>query len=124
MHPLFGSADPHQYPGSNQGYQQQQANYGGQQFAPMPTDAQQSPPTGFYAPPEQHHEIVNQSINYQNFQNIPTQQQPQGPRQTMSPPVVEPPKQKLPLPEEFIYMQTVLEELKTQCISAAGNPVS
>lgn len=33
------------------------------------------------------------------------------------------PKEKPPLPEEYIYMQTVLEELKTQCINAATDPV-
>lgn len=35
----------------------------------------------------------------------------------------EPPKPKAPLPEEFIYLQTVLEELRTQCIQTATNPV-
>lgn len=143
MHPLFGSADPNLYPGSSQLYQQQQPNYGGQQFAPMPVEAQQmppsglysppsghySPPSGQYSPPEQHQAATaNPTINYQNFQTFTAQQhqqqQQQMSRQTMSPPAPEPPKQKPPLPEEFIYLQTVLEELKTQCINAAGNPVS
>lgn len=101
----------------------QQQSYGGQQFAPMPSQAPppvQAAPTGFYQPQQQPQQA---QVNYQNFQNFSGQQQPQ---QTMSPPpaVQEPPKKKLPLPEEFIYMQTVLEELKTQCITAAGNPVS
>lgn len=131
MHPLFGAAE--QYPGSDQMYQQQ--NYGGQQFAPMPTQVpppmnQATPaPTGFYQPQQQQPEQQQQQVNYQNFQTFPVQQQQQmqmQPQQAMSPPppVQSPPKQKLPLPEEFIYLQTVLEELKTQCIKAASNPVS
>lgn len=30
---------------------------------------------------------------------------------------------KVPIPEEHIHMQTVLDELKTKCASAAHNPV-
>lgn len=112
-------------------YQQQPA-YGGQQFAPVqgqiPTPVNNAmPQTGFYQPPQQQSNFQQPvaQVNYQNFQsNFNGNQQPQ---QTMSPPpparVQSPPKQKLPIPEEFIYMQTVLEELKTQCIAAAGNPV-
>jgi protein transport protein SEC31 len=124
MHPLFGAAEPQQqYPSNDQMYQQQP--YGGQQFAPVqqipPPGMSPSASTGFYQP-QQQQPIQQAQVNYQNFQNFSGQQQPQ---QTMSPPPVQqPPKQKLPLPEEFIYMQTVLEELKTQCIAAAGNPVS
>jgi protein transport protein SEC31 len=126
MHPLFGAAEPQQqYPSNDQMYQQQPYG-GGQQYAPIqqvpPPGMSPSAPTGFYQP-QQQQPIQQAQVNYQNFQNFSGQQQPQ---QTMSPPppVHEPPKQKLPLPEEFIYMQTVLEELKTQCIAAAGNPVS
>lgn len=36
----------------------------------------------------------------------------------------EPVKEKPPLPEEYIYLQTVLEELKKQCLSATNDPVS
>ncbi|XP_058054599.1 protein transport protein Sec31A [Anopheles bellator] len=83
-------------------------------------------------------------IHYQNFQQNPMgggyQQQgapPTGgvyyPGQTQSdafqappqaaPPVVpEPPKAKAPLPEQYVFMQTVFEELKRQCVEAAGNP--
>lgn len=35
----------------------------------------------------------------------------------------EPPKEKPPLPEEYIYLQTVLEELKNQCLAATNDPV-
>ncbi|CRL00243.1 CLUMA_CG013516, isoform A [Clunio marinus] len=130
-HPIFGVAEPQQqYPGSDQMYQQQ-ANYGGQQFAPVPTQIpppmsgqQQQQQTNFYQQPQQQQQqpLAQQQVNFQNFQTFPGQQQPQ---QTMSPPpqpTQQPPKQKLPLPEEFIYLQTVLDELKSQCINAAGNP--
>ncbi|KNC30942.1 hypothetical protein FF38_04464 [Lucilia cuprina] len=61
------------------------------------------------------------------WQNQPTQPgmmggyqeqatQPQTHRQP------EPPKEKPPLPEEYIYLQTVLEELKTNCLNAANDP--
>lgn len=132
MHPLFGSAEQQQFSANDQMYQQQPA-YGGQQFAPVqgqvpPPTNNAMPQTGFYQPPQQPSSFQQPvaQVNYQNFQqNFNGQQQPQ---QTMSPPppvrVQSPPKQKLPIPEEFIYMQTVLEELKTQCIAAALNPVS
>ncbi|XP_058828807.1 protein transport protein Sec31A isoform X2 [Topomyia yanbarensis] len=78
------------------------------------------------------------AVNYQNFQqNLPYQQQPfqqQAPQSTNTnvnfmqkpasdvPTIPEPPKQKPPIPEEYVYLQTVFEELKKQCIAAAGNP--
>ncbi|XP_075169398.1 COPII coat complex component secretory 31 isoform X2 [Haematobia irritans] len=48
----------------------------------------------------------------------PSQQQQQQQPQRQS----EPPKQKPPLPEEYIYLQTVLEELKTNCLNATNDP--
>lgn len=36
----------------------------------------------------------------------------------------EPPKAKAPIPEEYVYLQTVFNELKTQCSNTATNPVS
>ncbi|KMY92359.1 protein transport protein Sec31A isoform X2 [Drosophila simulans] len=33
-----------------------------------------------------------------------------------------PPKEKPPLPEEYIYLQTVLEELKNRCLGATNDP--
>lgn len=133
MHPLFGTAEQQQFSAYDQPNFQQ--NYGGQQFAPVQTQGPppQSATPGIYQPQQQMHpqqqmqqQQVPQQVNYQNFQQtFPGQQQ--QPQQTFSPPpmpVPEPPKQKLPIPEEFIYMQTVLEELKTQCINSAGNPVS
>uniref|UniRef100_A0A182Y5Z2 Protein transport protein Sec31A n=1 Tax=Anopheles stephensi TaxID=30069 RepID=A0A182Y5Z2_ANOST len=77
------------------------------------------------------------TINYQNFQpTLPSAgyqqtggmyyqgQQPMdgGQQQPMQPPAPEPPKQKPPLPEQYVFMQTVFEELKKQCVASAGNP--
>uniref|UniRef100_U5EYS2 Protein transport protein Sec31A n=1 Tax=Corethrella appendiculata TaxID=1370023 RepID=U5EYS2_9DIPT len=66
-----------------------------------------------------------QQMNYQNFQTDPMhqqQQQQQQQPQRQQPVIPEPPKQKPPLPEEYVYLQTVFEELKKQCINTAGNP--
>lgn len=131
------------------GYPDTNSNYmGGGQYPP--TDAAAAgmmPPTIFNpaaAPAAgQPQQQIPGAINYQNFQqNLQYQQQqqqstqppaniynnnfrqqptPQPAQQT--PFVPEPPKQKLPIPEEYIYLQTVFEELKKQCINAAGNPV-
>lgn len=49
------------------------------------------------------------------------QQQQQPP--VAAPAAPEPPKQKPPLPEQYVFMQTVFEELKKQCVASAGNPV-
>ncbi|XP_055372912.1 protein transport protein Sec31A isoform X2 [Condylostylus longicornis] len=49
----------------------------------------------------------SQALSQQNLQQMQTKQ--------------EPPKQKAPLPEEYIYMQTVLEELKNQCMNVAAD---
>ena len=38
--------------------------------------------------------------------------------------VLETPMEKPTLPEEFIYMQTLFEELKTQCLAEASDPVN
>jgi protein transport protein SEC31 len=129
MHPIFGAAEPQQQQYPNDQMYQQQQQFGAQPFSPLqnqvPPPMNNAAPTGFYQPQQQAPmQQQQQQVNYQNFQNFPGQQQ--QPQQTMSPPppVQSPPKQKMPLPEEFIYMQTVLEELKTQCIAAAGNPVA
>lgn len=123
MHPLFGGAEPqqmqmsgqNQYPGQNDQMfqlQQQQQQYGGQggfmpptqapaMMTPGPPPTSQSTPSGFYqqqnpqTQPQQ--PMVNNSVSYQNFQNLAPQ-----PQQTMPPPVQEPPKPKAPLPEEVI----------------------
>lgn len=75
--------------------------------------------------------VVNQAFPSQvQFQpNFQQQQQQQSGVTSAPPPVqvaapLEPPKQKAPLPEEFIYLQTVFDELRRLCIDAATNPVS
>lgn len=105
----------------NVGYGQGNVIGGGQQipqtyqpFVPQPTQAMPA------AAP-----IPAAAVNQQPFMHNAFQPQPVA---TQNQPTIsrtpEPPKQKAPLPEEFIYLQTVLEELRTQCISAANNPVS
>uniref|UniRef100_A0A2M4B9P9 Protein transport protein Sec31A n=1 Tax=Anopheles marajoara TaxID=58244 RepID=A0A2M4B9P9_9DIPT len=43
-------------------------------------------------------------------------------QQQQAPPAPEPPKQKPPLPEQYVFIQNVFEELKRQCVESAGNP--
>lgn len=57
-------------------------------------------------------------------QQIPLQAQPQPQAPPAAPPTPEPVKQKLPIPEEYMYMQTVFNELRVECINSAVNPVS
>lgn len=54
----------------------------------------------------------------------PNQQQQQQQSSLQSQRQPEQPKQKPPLPEEYIYLQTVLEELKTSCLNSTNDPVS
>ncbi|XP_052862438.1 protein transport protein Sec31A [Anopheles cruzii] len=130
------------------GYQDPNSNYiqGGAVAAPTYMTPQPAPPGGMFNPA-----AVAPSgapINYQNFHQNPMGggYQQQGappttggggvyyPGQTQSDAfqapsqaaptanVPEPPKAKAPLPEQYVFMQTVFEELKRQCVEAAGNP--
>ncbi|XP_055625156.1 protein transport protein Sec31A isoform X2 [Toxorhynchites rutilus septentrionalis] len=127
------------------GYPDTNSNYIGGQYPP--TGAPGGMPPTIFNPASvptagQPQQQTPGAINYQNFQqNLQYQQQqpqsaqspansynnnfrqqpPSQPAQQI-PFVSEPPKQKLPIPEEYIYLQTVFEELKKQCINAAGNP--
>lgn len=56
-------------------------------------------------------QAVSQPVQQMN------QHVPQQPKQEVV-------KEKPPLPEEYIYLQTVLEELKTQCLNVAQDAVS
>lgn len=59
----------------------------------------------------------------QTFMNPPAAM---GPTQTPTPePAATPmaPQPKAPLPEEYVYLQTVFNELRQQCSNAAANPV-
>lgn len=118
-HPLFGS-DPH---AQHQNGYAEPPNQGYQYLTPQIPTMQPHQPipsaTDIYQPQFQTHAVQPSSqqplqTNYQ--QNVP--QQPMSP-----PPVPEVPKAKAPIPEEYVYMQTVFNELKTQCASAATNPV-
>lgn len=62
-------------------------------------------------------------MNFQG-QHQPPMGVPQAPTPPQKTPTPEPPKPKAPIPEEHIYLQTVLNELRTQCVNAAANPVS
>lgn len=83
-----------------------------QQSALPPTSNQAYQPTQF-----QTHPIAPTQQPVFN-QTAPVAQLPQ------QPPTPEPPKQKPPLPEEYVYWQTVFTELRVQCINQANNPVS
>ncbi|XP_052903590.1 protein transport protein Sec31A isoform X1 [Anopheles moucheti] len=139
-----GLAPSNGYPDPNSNYMQ--GNTGQQGYmAPQPTMYNPTmgggpAPNAAGLPPQ------SNTINYQNFQQtLPTAYQPTGPtpqgqggmyypgQQTvgqpmdgaqpaMQPAVPEPPKQKPPLPEQYVFMQTVFEELKKQCVASAGNP--
>lgn len=136
MHPLFANADPNAVPPlqSNPmvpGMPDQSMMYGQQQQQPPPT--MMNPTNNYYQPQSSVHDpnvINNNAINYQNFAtNIPGAQslnnQMTYPIESVQPPVKEAPivHEKPPLPEEFIHFQTVFEELKNRCVSAANNPV-
>lgn len=64
-----------------------------------------------------------QQQQQQTFMNPPAAM---GTTQTPTPePAVPPmaPQPKAPLPEEYVYLQTVFNELRQQCSNAAANPV-
>ncbi|EDS34831.1 vesicle associated protein [Culex quinquefasciatus] len=137
------------YPDPNSNYMPgQYLPPGGMQMPPQ--QQQQTQPPSIFNPaamgqPQQQQQQIPGAINYQNFQqtlpqqqqqqqmSVPQQnnfnatnfrQQPGGGQQNTqaAPPVPEPPKQKAPIPEEYVFLQTVFEELKKHCIAAAANP--
>lgn len=78
------------------------------------------------------HQMANQNVNNNNLQqNMPPTwntgitgaQQQQAQPATVNSAKVEAVKTKPPLPEEYSYLHTVLEELKTQCLNKATDPV-
>lgn len=113
---------------------------------PPPSAAAQSQMGGgpYYNPATALQNNNQQPTQQMNFQTsaIPSQQQvpswqnqnsqvmggyvDPNKQQTMQQPQrqPEPPKEKPPLPEEYIYLQTVLEELKTNCLNTANDPVN
>lgn len=145
MHPIFGSADVTPVPQvptanvMNPGMPLQ--NQYNQNYMSSPPQATVNPMNmntgGFYQPQQQQQQQQssqevqdpNNLINYSNFNNFAGGHAQMQPQQSQSPqPSVQSPVQEIrekpPLPEEYIYLQTVLEELKTQCINRATNPVS
>lgn len=142
MHPLFANADPNVVPPTQMnpmnpmvpGMPDQSTMYGQQQQYQAPPPTMMNPTNNYYQPQQTSmHDpnvINNNAINYQNFAtNIPGAQslnnQMTYPIESVQPPVKEAPvvHEKPPLPEEFIHFQTVFEELKSRCVSAANNPV-
>uniref|UniRef100_A0A6B2EKZ1 Protein transport protein Sec31A n=1 Tax=Phlebotomus kandelakii TaxID=1109342 RepID=A0A6B2EKZ1_9DIPT len=123
-HPLY-PADPNMAPQPQNGYQPD-GSFVGQTPGLVPQMAPQMVPqqnfnygAGGQFPPQQ-----QQFSGQMTFQGAPPpapgyQQAPTPPRKAPTP---EPPKPKAPIPEEHIYMQTVLNELRNQCINAASNP--
>lgn len=138
MHPLFANSDPNVVPPQTNpmvpslpdqsmmyGQQQQQHQLPPTMMNPTNNYYQQQPSQPVYDPNVNN----NNAINYQNFAtNIPGAQglnnQMTYPIETVHPvkeiPIVH---EKPPLPEEFIHFETVFEEIKNRCISAANNPV-
>lgn len=135
---MYGGQDMNQMPNGLLDPNAQQQSYAAPPSMMTPIQPQQS--FGMNAgpgaaPPPMHFQpqaVPNQPIQQQQYQFQPPQQtfQPQGlppmqqQQQPPKPQTPEPPKPKAPLPEEYVYMQTVFNELKLQCSNAAANPVS
>lgn len=83
---------------------------------PQPQTFQSHPPTTQQFHPQPGHFQTQPIPNQNQYQQSQQQQQRQA--------TPEPQKQKPPLPEEYVYMQTVFNELRQQCVNAATNPVS
>ncbi|XP_055849140.1 protein transport protein Sec31A [Episyrphus balteatus] len=119
-HPLFG-IDPNQ-----NGYLDPNAFYQNQVMPPQASINQLSP--------QMPYNVIQQNNNLQpthsNFPTTPAAnltmyQQHTGYQELPAPVqqrVLETPLEKPTLPEEFIYMQTLFEELKTQCLAEASDP--
>lgn len=124
-HPLFG-VDPNQ---NQNGY----GDLSGGQYGTSSNAAYQGTYMTPQLPPQQQQQMAHQlpptgfPSQTQSFQTqLPTAQPTQFSQQPAQQPIAnpEPVKQKPPLPEEFIYLQTVFNELRTQCCNATNNPVS
>ncbi|XP_055916700.1 protein transport protein Sec31A [Eupeodes corollae] len=117
-HPIFG-IDPKQNV-----YLDPSANYQNQTMPPQTNFNEQSPPQVPYNVIQQNNNLLPKQTQYQADNSIVYQQHTgyqEQPAQVQRR-VPEIPKEKPTLPEEFIYMQTVFEELKTQCLKAASDP--
>ncbi|XP_055317143.1 protein transport protein Sec31A isoform X2 [Sitodiplosis mosellana] len=121
-HPLFG-VDPNQ---NQNGY----GDLSGGQFVTSPNASYQGTYMTPQLPPQQQQQPAHQlpSTGFppqtQTFQTQLPNAQPLQFSQSAQQPFAnsEPIKQKPPLPEEYIYMQTVFNELRTQCCNVTNNP--
>ncbi|XP_075238434.1 COPII coat complex component secretory 31 isoform X2 [Lycorma delicatula] len=77
--------------------------------------------------------LQHQQQQQQQYQHVGYNQPPKPMQQTIAPaasvaPVLtkpsEPPRPKLPIPEEHVHLQTVFDELRNRCTCAANNPQS
>lgn len=127
-HPLFAT-DPNQNQNLNQnqnGYNDASVPQHGFAYGNAPPNV---PYQGTFMNPNQQ-QMGMSSPNApqqlgQTFQTtLPNAQPPQGVPQSRPEPTPELIKQKSPLPEEYIYLQTVFNELRTHCAQTASNPVS
>lgn len=131
--PLSGGQPATQNFGQN-GYTEQHApptSYQGTVFTPqqnpthIPSMAQQQ-----IGGPAGNQPTFQTQLPQAQFNTMPTQSFGQQPPSTMADQTTtrvatpELPKAKAPIPEEYVYLQTVLNELKIQCINTATNPVS
>ncbi|XP_068145426.1 protein transport protein Sec31A [Drosophila tropicalis] len=129
LHPIFG-VDPNQ---NQNGYTDPNAQY--QQQGPPPTGGLNQPyfnpaavnnnplqqqPQGYLQPQQQQQQLPPQQQQWQQQQPIQTIGYTEQPTAIQRQPEL--PKEKPPLPEEYIYLQTVLEELKNRCLSATNDP--
>lgn len=73
--------------------------------------------------PPQNQSFQTTALPNLQTQSFATHQQQQHQQPVRSNPTPEPVKQKPPLPEEYMYLQTVFNELRNQCINTATNPV-
>lgn len=130
MHPLFAT-DPNQMQNQNQNQNGFQDMSSGQQNYSYGAQPPNVPYQGTYMNPSQQKPVgippptLPQQSNNQMFSTtLPNAQPQQVPQQIRPEPVPEQVKQKAPLPEEYMYLQTVFNELRNQCLNTASNPVS
>uniref|UniRef100_A0A1L8DVY5 Protein transport protein Sec31A n=1 Tax=Nyssomyia neivai TaxID=330878 RepID=A0A1L8DVY5_9DIPT len=122
-HPLY-PVDPGYAAQPQNGYQQFDGNFGAppmqsQQMQPQQMQPQQMPQQAFNYGAPQGNQFPPQFPGQMSFQQGHPQQAPTPPQKVPTP---EPPKPKAPIPEDQIYLQTVFNELRTQCCNAAANP--
>lgn len=123
-HPLFAT-DPNQNQNQN-GYNDASVPQHGFAYGNAPPNG---PYQGTFMNPNQQSmgmsaPNVSQQLGQPFQTTLPNAQPPQSVPLSRPEPTPELIKQKSPLPEEYIYLQTVFNELRSQCAQAASNPVS